>query len=30
VPMHFFPALAWLTMKPLFVKSYQPYQKVFA
>jgi hypothetical protein len=30
VPMHFFPALAWLTLKPLFVKSYQPYQKVFA
>ncbi len=30
VPMHFFPALAWLTLKPLFIKSYQPYQKVFA
>jgi hypothetical protein len=30
VPMHFFPALAWFTLKPLFIKSYQPYQKVFA
>jgi hypothetical protein len=30
IPMHFFPALAWLTLKPLFIKSYEPYKKVFA
>ncbi len=29
VPMHFFPALAWFTLKPLFIKSYEPYKKVF-
>jgi hypothetical protein len=29
VPMHFFPALAWFTLKPLFIKSYDPYKKVF-
>lgn len=29
VPMHFFPALAWFTLKPLFIRSYDPYQKVF-
>jgi len=22
VPMHFFPALAWFTLKPLFIKNY--------
>ncbi|MBC7887959.1 MAG: hypothetical protein H7Z13_08710 [Ferruginibacter sp.] len=30
VPMHFFPALAWFTLKPLFIKTYEPYNKVFA
>ncbi len=30
VPMHFFPALAWFTLKPLFIPSYEPYKKVFA
>lgn len=30
IPMHFFPALAWLTLKPIFIKSYQSYHKVFA
>lgn len=30
VPMHFFPALAWFTLKPLFIKSNQPFQKVVA
>lgn len=30
VPMHFFPALAWFTLKPLFIKSYEPYRKVFS
>jgi len=30
VPMHFFPALAWFTLKPLFIKTYAPYQKIFA
>lgn len=30
VPMHFFPALAWFTLKPLFIKTYEPYKKVFA
>ncbi|HEU4471232.1 MAG TPA: hypothetical protein VFR58_09120 [Flavisolibacter sp.] len=29
VPMHFFPALAWFTLKPLFFKPPQQ-QKVFA
>ncbi|MCW3089331.1 MAG: hypothetical protein JWP81_400 [Ferruginibacter sp.] len=29
VPMHFFPALAWFTLKPLFIKNYEPYKKVF-
>ncbi|HEX2605982.1 MAG TPA: hypothetical protein VHK91_01340 [Flavisolibacter sp.] len=24
VPMHFFPALAWFTLKPLFLKPIQP------
>lgn len=30
VPMHFFPALAWFTLKPVFIKTPPPYQKVFA
>lgn len=30
VPMHFFPALAWFTLKPLFVKPYEAYKKVFS
>jgi hypothetical protein len=30
VPMHFFPALAWFTLKPIFIKTYEPYKKVFA
>ena len=30
IPMHFFPALAWLTLKPIFIKSMEPYQKIFA
>lgn len=30
IPMHFFPALAWLTLKPLFIKTYEPYKKVFS
>lgn len=30
VPMHFFPALAWFTLKPLFLQSYEPYKKIFA
>ncbi|MEO6732607.1 MAG: hypothetical protein ABIN01_15410 [Ferruginibacter sp.] len=30
VPMHFFPALAWFTLKPFFIKTYEPYKKVFA
>ena len=28
VPMHFFPALAWFTLKPLFLRSGATYQKV--
>ncbi|MEO5891028.1 MAG: hypothetical protein ABIQ31_12285 [Ferruginibacter sp.] len=27
VPMHFFPALAWFTLKPLFIKADMPYKK---
>ena len=30
VPMHFFPALAWLTIRPLFIKNMEPYQKIFS
>ena len=30
VPMHFFPALAWFTIKPLFIKSEEPYRKIFS
>ncbi|MEO6549396.1 MAG: hypothetical protein ABIN94_15445 [Ferruginibacter sp.] len=30
VPMHFFPALAWFTLKPTFIKNAEPYRKVFA
>ena len=30
VPMHFFPALAWFTLKPLFIRSGAPYGKLFA
>ena len=30
VPMHFFPALAWFTLKPLFLKNNERYQKVVA
>jgi len=30
VPMHFFPALAWFTLKPLFIRSEKAYQKIFA
>ena len=29
VPMHFFPALAWFTLKPIFINSYDPYKKLF-
>lgn len=29
VPMHFFPALAWFTLKPLFIKQ-QAYGKLFS
>lgn len=29
IPMHFFPALAWFTLKPLFIKTYEPFKKVF-
>lgn len=29
VPMHFFPALAWLTLKPIFIKSDPVYKKIF-
>jgi len=30
VPMHFFPALAWFTLKPLFFSKETHYGKVFA
>ncbi len=30
VPMHFFPALAWFTLKPLFIRTYRPYTKAVA
>lgn len=30
VPMHFFPPLAWFTLKPLFIPSNETYKKVFA
>jgi hypothetical protein len=30
VPMHFFPALAWFTIKPLFLKNTEPYRKIFS
>ncbi len=26
VPMHFFPALAWFTIKPLFIKTVMPFR----
>jgi hypothetical protein len=29
VPMHFFPALAWFTLKPLFIRPDELYKKVF-
>lgn len=29
VPMLFFPALAWFTLKPLFIRSGEQYRKVF-
>ena len=28
VPMHFFPALAWFTLKPLFIKNNETYRQV--
>ena len=30
VPMHFFPALAWFTLKPLFIKPQMAYSKLFS
>ena len=30
VPMHFFPALAWFTLKPLFLKQPVSYGKIFS
>jgi hypothetical protein len=30
VPMHFFPALAWFTLKPLFIKPGTAYGKLFS
>lgn len=30
VPMHFFPALAWFTLKPLFLKPQVSYGKLFS
>jgi hypothetical protein len=29
VPMHFFPALAWFTLKPLFVRANEPERRIF-
>jgi len=29
-PMHFFPALAWFTLRPIFIGHTGPYQKIFA
>lgn len=30
VPMHFFPALAWFTLKPLFIRPQEGYGKLFS
>ncbi len=29
VPMHFFPVLAWLTLKPLFIRYNEPERRIF-
>ena len=30
VPIHFFPALAWFTLRPLFLKMYPSFNRIFA
>ncbi len=29
IPMHFFPVLAWLTLKPIFIRANEPERRIF-